>query len=216
MAPIPIIAPTIVRFSLQHTVTGGRPADVIVDLSLDEIGVPRHDAVATLVPMLTDEWQTTMVVQGSGALHYTGCQYIDLDSLGGIRGFQAPNASKPLNGLQGGATAPPNVSWLIHKQCNPVRGQRNGRMYFPTIPEANAGDDGVIVSTAYNNMQTAINNFRTNVNNFGTALTHEVAWRVVHVVSHDENGKPDAWNSTDITSVQVDSKVATQRRRLRK
>jgi hypothetical protein len=89
-------------------------------------------------------------------------------------------------------------------------------MYFPTIPEANAGDDGVIVSTAYNNMQTAINNFRTNVNNFGTALTHEVAWRVVHVVSHDENGKPDAWNSTDITSVQVDSKVATQRRRLRK
>lgn len=220
--PIQIVAPTIVRFTFLHSVTGGRPADCIIDVSLDEFLTTRFTAVNDLIAPVCGEWQDTMVVQGSAALTYNGCNWIDLDSLGGARGFQGRIAGKPINGLQGGATAPPNVSWLLHKNCSHNRNQRAGRMYFPTIPEANIGDDGTITSTAYNNMQTSASLFRTHINSILGVGPATTAYRVVHVEERESNPTPPpswiptAWSSSDVSSVVVDPKVATQRRRLRK
>lgn len=209
---------------MQHTVAGGRPANCIIDMNIDEAGTTRHDAVMAVAPAVRDAWQDAMVGTMPATVSFTGCHYIDLDSLGGLSGQLGFNAAKPKVGTGAPPVSPPSVSPLVHKVASATRGTRNGRMYLPGITEGLVGDDGNIVAAYVTTVNNALNALKNALNSSGSVFPPaDCKWRVVHVVGHEStpspgypNGKPNAWNSTDVQSAFIDAKAATQRRRLRK
>lgn len=222
MAPIPIVAGTIVRFSMQHTLADARVGDIIIDISLDEFAGSRSSAVDALVPKVVGQWQDDISAGTLASVTFTGARFLDIDSLSGHGGFQGPIAGKPLNGGTSAPAAPPNVCYLIHKQCVHNRQQRNGRLYMPGVIESGVDDGGVVLPAQQTNWNGHFNAFKSNVGSGLFFPPASTAWRVVHVTGHTgdpspgfPNGKPNAWNSSDVDNCSTDSKVATQRRRLR-
>lgn len=222
-SPIEIVAPTMVRFTMKHLLTDGRPCDNVVDVSLDEIASDRHDAVVDLVNGVRDAWQTNVVNFFMQSVTFTGGHYLDLDSLGGVSGDFAPNGSLPTFGSGIHEAAPPNVSYLVQKHCVHNRKQRPGRMYLPGVDETMVDKNGIVSGTELAALNGGLEAFRSALTH-ASGVTHPgtTAWRVIHIVSHDgvpapgwPNGKPNAWNSTDVSQAVVDVRVATQRRRLR-
>lgn len=117
----------------------------------------------------------------------------------------------------GGAVAPPNVAYLVRK--NSASGGRRGagRMFFPGVAEANADNVGAVDPPYLASFQTAVTAFFNGLNSVslpmylihsdGTYLKIVDGEAVVRVV--------EAKMPTAVTSLAVDAKVATQRRRLR-
>jgi len=222
MPPVVVVAPTVCRFTLKHTVSGGRPCYCSVDVSIDEFGSTRHAAIASTATGVRNAWQSNMVPQANVGTTFTGISWVDLDSEDGETGSLSPDGARPLVGMQSGAQTPPNVSGLIKKRVSSARGTRSGRMYWPPLSEGGVDDAANLASGTRTNLETAAGAFNTAIQAIGVGIVGTVAWRVVHVVGHGPpepgypNGKPNEWSSSDITSITVDSKVATQRRRVRK
>lgn len=224
MAPIPVVAPTIVRVTLQHNLGNGRHADVVWDYSVDEgTGSDRSTVAGIAANELGKAWQNNVCHLFSSAISYTGGVYMDLDSLDATGGIFGPNTSLPVNG--GGTAepiAPPNVAMLIRKVCAHTRSQRNGRSFIPAVVEGAIDNAGQIDSGQRAGWLTAMNNFINAVNGTGDPVTGaDTALRVVHVTGHAASEgpgippKPNAWSSSDIISFNIDAKVASQRRRNR-
>lgn len=111
----------------------------------------------------------------------------------------APSIS---NGTRSGAMSPPNVTVLMRK-VTMLRGRANsGRAYWPGMTnDDDVGDDGSITTSR-------VNSIRSDLNSFFDAL--ETLSDCRHCLLHNGDAPPTA-----ITSITVESKVATQRRRLR-
>jgi len=208
---------------MYHSVPGGRSAVCIIDISVDQFVGSRATSVNNVVPKVMVSWQEKVVKYMSNDFSFTGCRYLDLDSTDGTGGFSPPVVGHPVNSGGSTAQAPPNVCMLVHKQCGHNRAQRNGRMFLPGAAENEVANDGTLTTVARTAWTGNVEAFRADVASgvfFPPATT---SWRVVHVAGHTgsplpgyPNGKPNAWSSSDISSVSVDTKVATQRRRLRK
>jgi hypothetical protein len=96
-------------------------------------------------------------------------------------------------------------------------------MFLPGAAENEVGPDGTITTVSRTAWTGNLEAFRADINGVLLFPPATTAWRVVHVAGHTgspepgyPNGKPNAWSSSDVTAVSVDTKVATQRRRLRK
>ena len=98
----------------------------------------------------------------------------------------------------------PNVSMLVHKATALGGRSGRGRFYVPGVREADVADDGTVSSTALAQWQTAANAFATGL----------AALDVAGVVLHSADAPIDL--PTLITSYEVQGRVATQRRRLRR
>lgn len=216
MTRIPIVAPTIVRFSMHHTGPGSRPFDCVYDVSLDETGVSRSTAVGVLVPGVITNYQDKLAAFLHSAYTFTGATWLDIDSLSGVGGFEPAHAGHPVHGADASTLLPPNVCFLVKKSCGHNRAQRNGRTYFPGVAESNADNAGVVIPATATALSTAFSQFLTAINGMTATAFESVAWRVVHVTGHEtDTNRPNAWSSSDITAVSCDTRVATQRRRLR-
>jgi len=221
LVPVQIIAPTVVRFAMNHTLANNRQATCLIDVSMDEEGVSRNTALAALVPLITGVWQDRIAALFPTFITFIGSTYLDLDSLDGQSGTQGPVAGKPVHGAGTGAALTPQVALLIHKQCTHNRNQRNGRMFLPWADETAVDNAGVVGTTTINALNTAFTNLKNDIVAAGTPLVLSTAWRVVHVEETEPNpvpGRPPipvAWSSSDVKSVFVDTKCATQRRRMR-
>ncbi len=222
-APIEIIAPTIVRFTMKHTLADGRLMDNVVDVSLDENGTTRHDAVSAIVPKIRDAWQTRTLSVVSNTVTFTGGHYIDLDSLGGISGDFTPNSGISNIGIGSAPALPPAVAYLIIKSCAHNRRQRAGRMYISGADEASVDAGGVLGSTVRTGLNAAFAGLKADILAAGAIFPPATtAWRVVHIAGYDgvvapgfPLGRPNAWSSSDVTSATADTHVGTQRRRQR-
>ena len=205
-----IVAPTIVRVGFNWAMSNGQIGTVLWDLSVD-IGVTaeRPTALPGVVLQLQDAYQDHIAVMQQKPVEYTGCSYHDLDSLDATSGLLARNGSKPFNN---GSTAqqptPPQVAVLVRKLCTHTRRQRPGRSYQPGIATTNVNGDGKIVASSLTTIQTGFTAFLTAANAIDEpGLDAQCALRVVHKVF------PAGWNSSDITSLEVQPYVATQRGR---
>lgn len=221
--PIEVVAPTIVRFSMQGTVTGGQKWANVVDVSLDEFGESRADGVNTMVPLVVQHFQDRIVGIVCASVQFTGAAWLDLDSLDGTRGFQPPIAAHPTVGGNASSALPPNNTYLCLKTCVHNRRQRTGRMFVPGVPESMVDDAGTISGSHQSGLSTAFEGFRTDVVGISDVAGLEtVAWRVVHILTYSgeaepgwPNGRPTSWNSTDVTHAACASKIGVQRRRLK-
>jgi len=100
-----------------------------------------------------------------------------------------------------GETCPPNVAALIQKRTA-LGGRRNrGRIYLPALRETQIHDDGVVDSAYLDELQNVATIFLGDMDTEGNPL----------VILHSGSGAP-----TPITALNVDGRVATQRRRLRR
>lgn len=219
----PVVAPTIVRIGLNHNLGNGRHATCIIDLSVDP-GVlgDRPTPVANAALAVGQKWQDRIMAIASNAITYTGGNYTDLDSLESGSGSFGPVAGHPVNGGSASAVCPPNVAMIVTKNCAHSRAQRPGRMYVPGCIENQVSDQGDISGSQLSGQQTAFDGLLADLN--GTLISGaSTAWRVVHVTGHDgvavpghPHGLPNAWSSSDVTSLTCQTRVGTQRRRNRK
>jgi hypothetical protein len=190
---------------------------------VDEVSSTRHDAVLGCVDATAKAWQDNIMPALANPITFLGGHYLDLDSLGGVSGDFGPHAGSPIAGAFSPQMASPNNAYLVTKHTPHTRRQRSGRTYLPGVSETNVDTAGIIDSGTQTYINGKLSSFLSALNNVAS-VTHPAttAWRVVHIVGYDgvpapgyPNGRPNAWNSTDVSSATVDPKVATQRRRLR-
>lgn len=106
----------------------------------------------------------------------------------------------PVNGGEAVQATPPNVAYLVKKATGIGGRQNRGRMYIPGATEADIDNGGNISTSQYNTIQTDVNAFLAALD----ALEAEM------VILHNSSSDP-----TTVTRLDLDSRVATQRRRLR-
>lgn len=215
MARIPVVAPTIVRVSLHHNLTNGRFAYVVLDVSAEGgSGSDRATYVPLVAASLGKSWQTSIVPNIFSPVSYTGGSYVDLDSLDSTAGSFGPDGSAPIAG-PAHEVPPPSVALLVTKNCHHSRSQRNGRLYMPGIREDFIDAKGEIGGSYMTGLQNSFDSFLADVAGTGGLVPSiDTALRVVHVTGHTD-GKPSSWDSSDISSFTVQSRVGTIRRRNR-
>ncbi len=222
MPPIPVVAPTIVRVTFHHNLGNGRHADIVNDISVDEgTGSDRNTVVPLVAAAAGRQWQLSVCTDFSNAITYTGGSFMDLDSLSSIGGTFGPSPGAPVNSGAASAVCPPNVAMLITKHCSHTRSQRDGRMFIPGVIENAVSDTGDISTAHSGGTLSNVQDWFEAVNDV-LAPGATTALRVVHVEGHTgvpepglPNGRPNAWSSSDVTTLSVATRVVTQRRRNR-
>jgi hypothetical protein len=106
-----------------------------------------------------------------------------------------------LSGTVGGQAAPPNLALLVRKNTALGGRRGRGRCYIPGLPEFALDQNGLVVSSII----TIAQDFFTD---WGGAMV--LASKPLHLLHGD------ATSPTAISSLVVDGKLATQRRRLRR
>lgn len=111
-------------------------------------------------------------------------------------------------GVTSAAMPPPNVAMLVKKNT-PSRGRRGqGRFFLPMcVPESAVDDAGVIDTTSRNVYQGIVDDWHDELDTIGIPMV---------LLQGDEGQSAPLSPPPFVTSLQVDAKVATQRRRLRR
>lgn len=130
---------------------------------------------------------------------YVGCEVRVMTSTG----FITYNQPATVVGTRTGSTAPTNVALLVSKLTASGGRKHRGRMYLPAayVSPSDYLPNGSVLSTRVTALQTIMTALLTNMN---TALFQ---MRLFHA---DGSTAP-----TTVTSLRVESRLATQRRRLR-
>lgn len=113
-------------------------------------------------------------------------------------------------GGAGGSPLPPNCAFLVRKRTS-VSGRRGrGRMYLPGVPEALVNPAGYLSTEAAEDLQAGVDNWYAELTGVppGTSAYPPV-------VLHRSEGAGAEPVPTPITLFQVETQIATQRRRLR-
>lgn len=99
-----------------------------------------------------------------------------------------------------GSPATPQVAFLLRKRTAMGGRMNRGRMFLPGVPEFSVNGAGVVIPSEIAALQTASNALLAAID----TLQGEM------VILHSASSDP-----TSVISLQADSRVATQRRRLR-
>jgi hypothetical protein len=119
--------------------------------------------------------------------------------------------SSPVVGPSTGTPLPQNCAVLVRKRTSSAGRRGRGRIYMPGIAESEVNPAGVIGTTTRNNWQTAAENwFEACRDGADTFVAYPM------VVLHRSEGAGVEPPPTVITALEVDTVIATQRRRLRK
>lgn len=127
------------------------------------------------------------------------------------------------NGALTGAAASPNVSFLVHKRTALGGRRGRGRLYLPGVLEADVDEGGNVAAARHTAVQDAVIAWRDDINAI-VFLTGPVDMMLEHEPPTEwilVDGQPrrsptgTAPDPSFVTSVSLDTMVATQRRRLR-
>jgi len=122
-----------------------------------------------------------------------------------------------LAGTRAGSAAPPNTAALIRKSSSIGGRQGTGRMYQPGLLENEVSDIGDLTSTPFNEYKTAYTAFLGALNSVSLPMYLLHSWGTYTKLSGNDPVfvTVDIRAPTEVLALTVDSKVATQRRRLR-
>lgn len=212
---MPLIAPGCMRFTVSGTIDGGGSwaniwdVRVLADVANDR-GVVARDYASVLI----NQWVAQLAPIVTSNVGLTSVSWVDLDSADGSVGTVAGTASP---GLRNAAPTPNNVAILVTKAGTGTRGQRTGRWYQVGIPEGEA------------DWQSLTGNYRSEAQDAFTGWLEEttdpegVDASVLPTVIHTRRSDPDDPTSelvytgnSLITGMIVQTRMATQRRRLRR
>lgn len=194
----PIVADCL-QVSLKG-VTQGHTWAVVNHFQLLGASPPDPEAAAQIV---IDSFADAVMPQTSAAVDLVSADYADLSSLSGISGSVTPTGGT-VTGGSSGIAVPPNAAVLVTKNALGTRSQRNGRMYLVGVEEAATTSDGALTSGAVTLWQNALDDWTDALQDGDLGL-----------VVLSKSG-PSAGDVRTVTSLQVQSLLATQRRRLRR
>jgi hypothetical protein len=194
----------------------GRPTANVLHIGSEE-GVNASDADAVLD--FANNWQDHIVPLQTGAYTLLNFEWRSLDPADSNVGTLPPVAGKPINGAAAASVgAVPSVAYLIRKNtANRPRGRSDGRIYLPGVPEDQVDNAGVLSSAQRNNVVTGIDAFYAGVtdNPIGSDVNRWLVVLETTPLSRAPGTQSVTVGSRRVTSLTVDQKVATQRRRLR-
>lgn len=150
----------------------------------------------------------TNILPVSFGAHYT------LDSVVCYVGQDGPttveiSTATPDTGIGAATTLPPNSAYLVRKRTDLGGRRGRGRMYLPCVAEGAVDNVGNVSSGTVAAIQTALDEWHEH-------LTALVGGRLYPpVVLHRSEGIGTEPAPTPVTRFTIDSKIATQRRRLR-
>lgn len=162
---------------------------------------------------LNDEFDTTIGTRLDSAVAF-GPVVLRVGQDGGENLVVSGTGSGTGNQTQ--VSEPPNVAALIHKRT--ARGGRRGRgrMYLPwCLADADVDEAGVVLGATQVLLQTQCTNFLGHLTAGTGAMTFAAAMVLLHSPSGDDVSSPTTpGDPNTVTTLTVDSLVATQRRRL--
>lgn len=214
-----LVAPSIVRFTINGTYLGRPTANVLDVLIVDELAPEdRAQGAENYAEYLRGQWTDHVLPLLSSSYSAESVTFVDLDSETGATG-RARNEVSPVWPRAGGISGVPyagSVALLVTKGGNARRGQRQGRWFLPGLSEAN-----VTGNTVDADMVAAVNVELAEMLealSAGEGLPFEGA---LPVVVHTKNvGTPtdpviEYEGHSTITSLTAQGRVASQRRRNR-
>lgn len=210
-----IIAPFVMRFSLNGTQGNDVTWTNVLDVStLGDVSIPRANIAARMADVIASAWATNLAPLLSDNVTLRSISWVDLDSADGSVGSLD---GIDFSGTQAEAPSPANVAVLVRKVTTSTRGARNGRWYQLGLPEADA-DWATVVPAVLTAWQTAFGNFRDALDGPQTDPSFDSIPKVVHTrnIGTPENPNIVYESDTEITAMEVQPRLATQRRRLRR
>ena len=149
---------------------------------------------------ITLAWGATLTALGSpSTAAATGCEVRVGTADPSAPLVYTDNTAVPGSG--GADLSAPNVSLLVTKATALGGRKGRGRMFIPMIPEQYTDDVGNVDATYLGNAQTEIDNFK--------AAVEGIIGGDAYLLHEEASPAP-----TLITAMTVDSRVATQRRRM--
>lgn len=223
----PFIVPGVCRYTV-HATFGNRAVANVLDYEVDTTGelTLRSTACEDMAGILLNEWTDSILpilVSGYVAQSIT---WVDLDDVDGTTGSRSTSGGNtwPKAGTISTSPMPANVAYLVRKNITGVRSARRGRMYLCGVDEnataptiANQIDAAKITT-----VQTKMNSFLGDTNQTGPVgnpyHSHLTVVRILERYAPEEGqeiGSPKLGDHHNVTSLQLDTTLATQRRRLR-
>lgn len=214
-----LIAPNIVRYTINGTYLG-RPTANIMDMYVeDETGVgTREDRIPQVADILQGAWDQHILPNQSSSFTAVSVSWVDLNSEDGVIGTVSSGAGGvwPAPGETGGNPYTGAVACLITKAATARRGQRQGRMFLPGLTEAYVSGNE-IDSTYLNDLQPALDLFVNQIT-YSDLAPFEGFWPVVVHTRND--GTPTNpvivfTGASRVEEMSAQVRVASQRRRNR-
>jgi hypothetical protein len=201
-----LIASDIVQISMLGRWTNGHPIVNVLHYRMDA-AVGGVD-VASEVEDVVQNWQSQLVPEFRDNYTFEGGQFLDLRTETGETGVVSPVAGQPVQGASTGTSANPGDALLIHKRTSSARGVRQGRMYLPPPGQTAMDENGRIDTLTQNTINTRLAAFLENTTQSADDIGGTEINRALVVLHKDGS-------STPVTSLQCDSLIASQRRRVR-
>lgn len=212
----PLIVDGVARFTV-HQRMAARPIANIYDVHLysTAIGDDRQEMCFRFAGRLLNTWHDTIRVKQTSSLTCEKVSWVDLDSLSGSTGErnETSETTWPAAGGNTAGASAGNTSVLITKSSGGNRGTRPGRMYVAGVIEGDtdSANPNILSSAAVASWQGFVDTFRADTTFDDLDPLEEYA--AEPVVVHAPQGVTPSYDP--ITSLQVQSLLATQRRRLR-
>lgn len=212
-----IVAPGICRYSINGTLDG-QPVVNVLDLNIsDVVNGSREDAVATACGDIINQWADHVLPLVTDEYRFDSVSWVDLDSIDGSTGERSSTdgTTLPQNGGDAGACMPGGVALLVRKIGSGGRRERNGRWYIAGISEGvtalgtvNTVNSGYVAlaNTAFESVRSGLEGAEGPGIN---GVSYTSSPNIVHTVDGVYVGK------SRITTLSVDDRLATQRRRQR-
>lgn len=211
----PIVAPGICRYTINQTY-GAQQVANILDMQIDTTGgfEARSDAIRLVGEDILKNWDEHILQWQVPALVAQNVSWVDLDSLDGDTGSTTDNTDDqtlwPKAGYNVTAGLPGNVSMLVKKISGGGRRARNGKWFICGVPEVITTDSpNTITSTEVPLIQALFDDFADGI----TDNSGPIEVQRQPVVLHTVNGVFTSYD--DVDRFEVQSLLATQRRRLR-
>lgn len=206
-----IYSADVIEIAVRHLVSGRTSVNVWhVKLGVLDTGGPEANARDFL-----DNWQDHVMPLLTNNVVLQGAEYRSLDRGNSESGFLIPDDTKPTVGEIAGAASPPNVTWLIRKQVTGrARGEKNGRCYVSGVEEAGVSAAGVVGGDYPGLWSTALDDLYSGVAGGIGPLNQLVVLTIPKAARVKGDTEFDV-GTNEVTQLQLDPMVATQRRRLR-
>lgn len=213
-----LTVPGTCRYSVNG-VSDGRAVVNVLDMIIDTTGSvgSREDAIDSQCGIIINEWCDHILPFLSSTYTFNNVSWVDLDSATGSVGSRASTSQEtlPQPGGDGGAPLSVNAAMLVRKVTTVRRGARQGRMFLSPTTEVNTSGN-VLTPGLISGLNTNLASFLGNVNQEDADPTeYQSQLAVVHVLTRDADGNPLTGESTAVSALVVQSRLASQRRRLR-
>lgn len=209
-----LVVPNICRFSLVGFYID-RPWVNIIDMQLDTTGTieDRDDFAYETAGAIIDAWVDNIATYVSESCVLNSVDWTDLNSADGSVGQRivTSNNTLPEAGFVESPALTGNNAALVTKRTARSRGTRNGRLYHTGLAENQIIDNHLGPGTQVN-LQGSYNGFLSDINDTG-AIPVNLSRQMVVVHTTGPNPTTGTWSAVE--ELVVESRLATQRRRLR-